>query len=116
MNPTQTPGGQSPIPAGFRSGVITAITVVLGFSFLFLRSWFFELPGDWTSSGVFAGILLVFSITLQLTSLWRSLQPEDEQPDRYRITLRWFLVAVLTLLISVIAAALSYSGAGQHKP
>ena len=41
---------KSDLPAGYRSGAITAITVILGFSLLFFRSWVFELPGDgpWT--------------------------------------------------------------------
>ncbi|HEY7210933.1 MAG TPA: hypothetical protein VH477_11725 [Bryobacteraceae bacterium] len=100
---------RTPVPAGFRSGVITAITVVLGFSFLFLRSWAFELPGEWTASGALAAVLLLVSVGLQLTSLWRSLQLKDEHALEYRRTLRWFLASILVLLVSLVTAALSYS-------
>src|SRR5918911_1741772 len=81
---------KSDLPAGYRSGAITAITVILGFSLLFFRSWVFELPGEWTASSVVAAALLLTSIVIQLVALWRSLQPEDELLREYKLTLRWF--------------------------
>ena len=100
---------QTPIPAGYRSGIITAITVVLGFSFLFLRSWAFELPGEWTVSGAVAATLLLCAIALELTALWRALQLKDERVAEYKLTLRWFLASIVVLLTSLILAALSYA-------
>lgn len=97
------------LPTGYRSGVITAITVVLGFSLLFLRSWVFELPGEWTMSGVTAAALLLIAIVLELVALWRSLQPEDETPTEYKLTLRWFMTSTAFLLISLIIAGFSYA-------
>jgi hypothetical protein len=97
------------LPAGYRSGIITAITVILGFSLLFLRSWVFELPGEWTPSSVVAAFILFISIVMELTSLWRSLQLRDEQPGEYRVTLRWFIISCITLLFSLIVAAFSYA-------
>lgn len=105
---------QAPLPAGFRAGVITAITVILGFSLLFLRSWAFELPGAWTSSSVFAAILLLISIVLQLVALWRALQLKDELAAEYRLTLRWFLAGIVVLLVSLVTAAISYSKYSEH--
>ncbi len=104
------PDGQQPsLPAGYRSGVITAITVMLGFSLLFLRSWVFELPGEWTASSVVAASLLFLATVLELVALWRSLQPEDELLKEYRLTLRWFLASTALLLLSLIIAAFSYA-------
>ena len=97
------------LPAGYRSGVITAITVMLGFSLLFLRSWVFELPGEWTISSVIAAALLLIAIVIELVALWRSLQPEDEILKEYRLTLRWFLASTAFLLLSLITAAFSYA-------
>lgn len=97
------------IPSGYRSGIITAITVMLGFSLLFLRSWVFELPGEWTVTSVVAAVLLLIAIILELTALWRSLQPEDEISHEYRLTLRWFLASIALLLISLITAGISYA-------
>ena len=34
-----------PVPAGYREGIVGAITVVLGFSLLFMRYWSLEAPG-----------------------------------------------------------------------
>jgi multisubunit Na+/H+ antiporter MnhB subunit len=101
---------RSPVlPDGYRSGVITAITVLLGFSFLFLRSWAFELPGDWTVSSVMAGVLLAIAILLELVALWRALQLKDDDAAEYRLTLRWFLVSIIMLLVSLVTAAVSYA-------
>ena len=106
----KSPFPQNPcLPNGYRSGIITAITVVLGFSLLFLRSWVFELPGEWTPSGVFAAVILVLAIVLELITLWRSLQPEDEIYGRYRQTLRWFMGSTALLLLSLIIAGFSYA-------
>jgi hypothetical protein len=104
-----SPHEQKPLPAGYRSGVITAITVMLGFSLLFFRSWVFELPGEWTTSSVIAATLLLFATVLELIALWRSLQPEDEVLNEYRLTLRWFLASTALLLLSLIIAAFSYA-------
>ena len=35
-----------PVPSGYRQGVVTAITVFLGFSLAFLRFWGIENPGS----------------------------------------------------------------------
>ena len=99
------------LPDGYRSGVITAITVLLGFSFLFLRSWAFELPGDWTMSSVTAGVLLAIAILLELFTLWRALQLKDDDAAEYGLTLRWFLVSIIMLLVSLVVAAVSYAHA-----
>ncbi len=105
-----SPNEQKPcLPTGYRSGVITAITVMLGFSLLFLRSWVFELPGEWTISSVIAAVLLLIATVFELTALWRSLQPEDELLSEYRLTLRWFLASTVLLLLSLIIAAFSYA-------
>jgi len=98
------------LPAGYRCGVITAITVILGFSLLFFRSWVFELPGEWTPSSVAAATLLLIATVLELIALWRSLQPEDELLREYRKTLRWFVASTALLLISLVIAGFSYAG------
>ena len=100
---------RAPLPAGYRQGVISAITVMLGFSLLFLRYWSFEAEGEWTIASFVAAALLALSVTLDLFALWRSLQPEDDDEPVYRVTLRWFLAAIVLLLVSVLLAALTAS-------
>ena len=100
---------RAPLPAGYRQGIISAITVMLGFSLLFLRYWTFEAEGKWTIASFIAAVLLALAVTLELFALWRSLQPEDDDEPVYRVTLRWFLAAIVLLLVSVLLAALTAS-------
>jgi hypothetical protein len=97
-----------PLPAGYRQGIITAITVLIGFSLLFFRYWDFETTGEWTISAIIATYLMAISILLQFVSLWRSLQIKDDETE-YAQTLRWFLASTLTLLASLAIAGLSMS-------
>jgi hypothetical protein len=100
---------QTTVPNGYRCAVVTAITVVLGFSFLFLRSWAFELPGAWTISSAVAAVLLLSAIVLELFALWRALQLKDDRVQEYERTLRWFVASLVVLLVSLVLSALSYS-------
>ncbi len=100
---------ETSIPNGYRCAVVTAITVVLGFSLLFVRSWAFELPGEWTVPSAAAAFLLLSAVVLELFALWRSLQLKDNQVGEYERTLRWFVVSLIVLLVSLVLAAISYA-------
>ena len=104
--PPKEPRPRTPLPAGYRQGIISAITVLLGFSLLFLRYWSFEAPGEWSVASFIAALLLALAILLEFFALWRSLQPEDDDEPEYRKTLRWFLVSIAVLLVSLLLAAL----------
>jgi hypothetical protein len=92
------------LPAGYRQGFITAITVVLTASLLFFRFAVFEpSSGPWTKWGACSAILGGVSILMQLFVLWRALQPEDERIAIYKVTLRRFSFAVLFLVCSLAA-------------
>jgi len=98
-----------PIPVGYRSAIVTAITVLLGFSLLFLRYWNFELAGPWSASSTLAAVLLALAIALEITALWRSLQVKDDDEIEYRKTLRGFLAAMIILLLSLLISVVSYN-------
>src|SRR5262245_66205481 len=100
--PERLPAKPQGLPIGYRQGLITAITVLLGFSLAFLRFWGFEAPGDWTPRSVAPTAALIISILLQIIVLFRSLRLEDEDPKEYRKTVRWFTVSVVVMLISVV--------------
>jgi hypothetical protein len=102
-----SPDPQPVVPAGFRQGLISAITVLLGFSLLFVRFWTFEAEGQWSPSSVAAGLLLAVAVLLQIATLWRALQVRDEAVREYEKTLRWFLGSTVVLMVSVFLAALS---------
>jgi len=98
-----------PLPNGYRQGVISAITVLLGFSLLFLRYWNFEADVGWTAASILATLLLALAIVLQLVALWRSLLPRDDDEPVYQVTLRWFLASIIALLAGVLLAGLTAS-------
>jgi hypothetical protein len=97
-----------PLPAGYRPAIVTAITVLLGFSLLFLRYWNFELPGAWSASSTLATVLLTLALALEIVTLWRSLQVKDDDEIEYGKTLRWFLAAMLVLLLSLLISLVAY--------
>jgi hypothetical protein len=93
------------LPQGYRQGIVTAITVMLGFSLYFLRFWNFEAPGTWTAAAVLAAVLMMLAVVLQVIALWRSLQIEDDQAPVYRMTLRWFLAGIVCAGLGVLVAS-----------
>lgn len=100
-----------PLPVGYRQGIITAISVLLGFSLAFWRFWGFESPGHWNVRAVFAAISLLAAVSLQIVALFRALRIEDDAVDEYRRTVRWFIASALALLtglaVAMVDAALS---------
>jgi uncharacterized membrane protein YidH (DUF202 family) len=99
-----------PLPPGYRQGIINAITVLLGFSLLFLRFWSFEAPGNWTLSSGVAAVLLGVSLISQFVALWRAVQVADDDEREYSKTLRWFLFSVILLVASLVLAELYSPG------
>ena len=99
------------LPAGYRQGVITSISVVLTASLLFFRFIVFE-PGSgpWNLLGISSAAFMTTSLLCQLYTLWRALQPEDEQVRIYRITLRWFASSIGFLIVSLIIISIASIG------
>ena len=98
------------IPDGYRSGIITAITVLLGFSLALFRFWGFEAPGEWTPRSVIAAGTIVFAVALQIVALVRSLRLEDNDPNEYRKTVKWFATSAVALLIGLLIATVVFAG------
>lgn len=105
------PRGSSPLPQGYRQGIITAITVMLGFTLAFLRFWGFEAPGDWTYKSVSAAVGLAVALILQMVALFRAVRLEDDSQAQYRITTRWFFASATMLVASLVVATVVFSGA-----
>ena|SRR5690606_26972188 len=91
----------SPIPAGYRQGLITAITVFIGFTLYFIRYWSFESIGDWTVGAVVVVLLTLISLGFQVFALARALRPEDEDLMEYNKTVRCFIGSILIIFISL---------------
>ena len=121
QNPEASRGTQPPapaherkaLPAGYRQGIITAITVFIGFSLSFLRYWAFEAPGDWTPRSIGALVIMLVPIGAQINALHRALLVQDDDESTYRTTVRWFVWSVFGMLFAVCLAALVISGATE---
>jgi hypothetical protein len=95
---------QQVVPAGYRQGIITAITVLLGFSLAFWRFWGLESSGKWTGRALLAAVALIVAVSLQIVALFRSLRIEDDHVVEYRKTVRWFLASAVALLLGLLGA------------
>jgi Na+/H+ antiporter NhaA len=89
---------------GYRQGLVTAITVFLGFSLSFMRFWSFENPGDWSWQDILSGCILAAGIGVQLYALFRSLDLRDDQEVRYKATVRYFFWGILIVIVGVVVA------------
>ena len=110
-------GEQQPrvLPEGYRQGIITAITVLLGFSLAFFKFWGFEAPGEWTARSIIAAATLVVAVMLQIVALVRSLRLEDNTPGEYRKTVVWFCASAVVLLVGLSIAVVAFSVAHEAK-
>lgn len=105
------PGGRqrNSLPEGYRQGIITAITVFLGFSLAFFKFWTFEAPGEWTGRSVAATITIAVAVGLQIVALFRSLRLEDDSETEYRKTVRWFVASAAVLLVGLLVTVVVFA-------
>jgi heme O synthase-like polyprenyltransferase len=94
------------VPDGYRQGLITAITVLLGFSLTFLRFWGIEAPGYWTLLSIVSTGTSIVAVVLQLVALFRSLRLEDQVTTEYQKTVRWFISSAIALLLGLSLAVI----------
>lgn len=105
MDPIDVNKAPNPsLPQGYREGLVTAITVFLGFSLSFIRFWSLEMSGEWSWQGILSTCILGAGIGLQLVALFRSLQIRDDEEDRYKVTVRYFFWGILIVVMGVVAA------------
>jgi hypothetical protein len=96
------------LPQGYRQGIITAITVLLGFTLGFFRFWGFESPGHWTLRSFIPATTLVVAVVLQIIALFRALDVADDDEHKYRKTVKWFIASAVTLLVGMILALVEF--------
>jgi hypothetical protein len=101
---------RTPLPPGYREGIITAITVLLGFSLTFFRFWGFEAEGPWSPRSMFAASILIVAVAMQIFALFRSLRIADNDEIEYAKTVRWFVASAIVLFIAVLIAVVVFSG------
>jgi hypothetical protein len=94
------------LPQGYRQGLVTAITVFLGFSLSFVRFWNFEQSGAWTWSAVVPAVIVTAGVVVQIVALYRSLDVRDDDPVRYAATVRWFFGGLVVVVVGVVVATI----------
>jgi hypothetical protein len=99
---------RKPLPHGYRQGIITAITVLLGFTLGFFRFWGFESPGHWTLRSFIPATTLVVAVVLQIIALFRALDVADDDEYKYKKTVKWFIASAVTLLVGMILALVEF--------
>src|SRR5262249_27160312 len=92
------------LPQGYRQGIITAITVLLGFSLTFRRFWGFEAAGKWTVRSLLSTGPLVVAVGLQILALFRALRLADDDAKEYHQTVLSFLASAVVLLLGLLLA------------
>jgi hypothetical protein len=113
--PSAGPKSRRPPPQGYRQGLITAVTVLLGFSLSFLRFWGFEAPGEWTPRSMIAAGTIVLAILVQVVALSRSLRVADDDEPEFAKTVRWLITSAIVLLLGLGLSLLVDSGVlGGH--
>ncbi|MBF9195076.1 hypothetical protein [Microvirga terrestris] len=94
---------QQRIDSIFRSGSITAIGVVVGFSLGFLSRWA-ALPGEWTRSDLVSVVLITLGLALQVKALADLLMVSSLQLKRYNRSVRFFLTGLIFVGLGVVFA------------
>ncbi len=105
MNPSpEPPKGkvEDELPAGYRGGIITAITLFISFSLLFVKYWSLEAVGDWTLPSALAETIILCAIFLEIITLWRAIQVRDSLLVEYKKTLRWFMASIIVMIIGLL--------------
>lgn len=101
------------ISATERSGSITALGVLLGFSIAILGDWS-NRPGKWELVGAIPLFLYGSSVALQVVALYRALQVPREIQENHRRTINLAVIGLVvmfagflsTIVIDVLGEAL----------
>ncbi len=98
----------------FRSGSLTAISVVVGFSLSFLNRWASS-PGEWHIGDLVTIVLIVAGTAAQLLALVEMLRIQSLLPNSYNRTMRIFLVGLGLVSIGILASLIEdVVGLSQH--
>lgn len=102
------------IEATFRSGSLTAISVVVGFSLSFLSRWA-GLPGQWQTGDLVAVAAIVLGIAFQIKALGDLLTVNSLVLVNYNRAVRVFLAGLGLVAVGVAMAIFGdLTGYGQH--
>jgi hypothetical protein len=97
----QSSPAEGKLPPGYRQGVISASTVLLGFGLAFAQFWAFDdAPWKWTDA--FPAPFILLGIFFLLIAVRRSLDLADEEPENYRRTTQYLVRGVACEISAII--------------
>jgi uncharacterized membrane protein YczE len=101
------------IDSTFRSGSLTAVGIILGFSLTFLSRWAAN-PNEWSRIDTIPLVFLCAGIGLQLKAFSNLMNRDSLLATRYDRTRRLFMVGLILMTLG-IAAALANDILGLSK-
>jgi hypothetical protein len=104
MNEEKSKNLEDEVPSPIRTGMITSISLFLGFALVVLRVWGHG-PGDWEFFDLFVIIPIGFGIILFLLALFLALNPKYLTVKCFRVSMYLFFLGVFAVLIGVAAGA-----------
>ena len=108
------PDPRQTVDSSFRSGTLTAISVVLGFSLSFLTRWA-GYPGDWSAADLVGLAVITAGIAMQVWSLARILSFDSLVLVNHERIVRMFLAGLILVAVGVLLAIWgALIGYGQH--
>lgn len=110
---TTEPDQSEKIDATFRSGSMTAVGIILGFSLTFVSRWAAN-PNEWSRIDIVPLILLATGIGIQLKAFSNLMRRDSLIAARYDRTQRLFMVGLILLAVG-IAVALANDILGLSK-
>jgi multisubunit Na+/H+ antiporter MnhB subunit len=90
------------ISATERSGSITALGVLLGFSIAILSEWS-NRPGKWELVGAIPLFLYGGSVALQVVALYRALQVPREIQSDHRRTIKLAVIGLVVMFVGFLS-------------
>jgi hypothetical protein len=94
------PSSESPVSDNFRSGSVTAIGIVVGFSLAFFSNWVFD-DSPWTWWDVPAFLFMGVGVAYQIRALFLLLRPDSVERPRYLRTIAQFRVGLIVFASGV---------------
>jgi len=100
---TAEPDQPERIDSTFRSGSLTAVGIILGFSLTFLSRWAAN-PNEWSRIDIVPLILLGAGIGIQLKAFSNLMSRDSVLVTYYDRTQRLFMIGLVVLTLGIAAA------------
>lgn len=94
----------APLPDGFRSTLVTAVSILLGFGLSFWREWI-DSDEPWVFRDVLVVVPLALGVLLGIVCLYKLSNPINLNTGRFLESRLWFFIGVALIFVSFILAS-----------